>query len=112
MSKKPRKQCAKCPWRKDVDPYDIPNGYCARKHAALDRTIAEPGAPNFELAAMMACHEYPVGHEKPCVGWLAHQLGEGNNLALRLAVIHGKVDADIETIGPQHETFEDTLPRS
>lgn len=34
------KQCKKCPWRKDVDPLEIPNGYCENKHAGLVNTIA------------------------------------------------------------------------
>lgn len=33
-----------------------------------------------------------------------------NNLALRLAVMTGKIDADVKTVGPQHQRFEDTLP--
>ena len=37
-------QCAKCPWRVDVDPHEIPNGYSVDKHAALASTIAAPGA--------------------------------------------------------------------
>jgi hypothetical protein len=44
------------------------------------------------------------------VGWLAHQLGPGNNIALRLAVMAGRIDGNVETVGPQHERFEDTLP--
>lgn len=105
-----RKQCKKCPWRKDVDPNDIPNGYCSTKHAALDRTIARPGELRPGPAAMMACHETPVGKEQPCVGWLVNQIGPGNNLALRLRVITGQVDGDVETVGEQHRTFEETLP--
>lgn len=58
----------------------------------------------------MACHETKLGGELPCVGWLVHQLGPGNNIGLRLAVIHGRVDGNVQTVGPQHETFEDTLP--
>ena len=58
----------------------------------------------------MACHESEPGDEKVCVGWLAHQLGPGNNIALRLAVSAGQVDADFELVGEQHERFEDTLP--
>lgn len=38
-----RRQCAKCPWRVDVDPNDIPGGYCPTKHAALCNTLAKPG---------------------------------------------------------------------
>lgn len=105
-----RKQCAKCPWRKSTDPMTIPNGYSEEQHRGLDVTIAR--GPNFhDPLRMMACHETDVGEEKPCVGWLVHQLGPGNNLALRLAVITGQVDAKVETVGPQHERFEDTLPR-
>lgn len=109
----PRKQCKKCPWRVDVDPNDIPNGYCSTKHAGLRETIAEP-ARVADLAAggirIMACHETAQGAELPCVGWLHHQLGVGNNLMLRMMVIHGKINADYELVGEQHETFEDTLP--
>lgn len=59
---------------------------------------------------MLACHEFPPGKEKPCVGWLVHQLGPGNNLGLRLRVMAGSVDANVCTVGPQHGCFEDTLP--
>lgn len=104
-----RLQCAKCPWRKDVDPHDIPNGYCEKKHAGLAKTIANPGDLRGS-GSMMACHETPPGKEKPCVGWLVHQLGPGNNIGLRMQVIYGRIDARVRTIGEQHETFEDTLP--
>ena len=106
----PRRQCAKCPWKKSTDPHTIPDGYDVAKHRKLKKTIAEPGDMRGS-AAMMACHEFPVGKEQPCVGWLIHQLGPGNNLGLRLQVITGAVDADVEVVGEQHETFEDTLPK-
>lgn len=106
-----RKQCEKCPWRKDVDPNDIPGGYCATKHADLERTIADPGScANLGELRMMACHETPEGAELPCVGWLANQIGPGNNIGLRMAAMTGRIDADVETVGEQHETLEDTLP--
>lgn len=39
------RQCKACPWKQGVRPaLDIPGGYCASKHRALDRTIAEPGS--------------------------------------------------------------------
>jgi hypothetical protein len=106
-----RRQCAKCPWKVDTDPNEIPNGYCSTKHANLKSTIADPNDMRVggDLR-MMACHEFPEGKEKPCVGWLAHQLGPGNNIALRFAVITGRIDADFELVGEQHERFEDTLP--
>jgi hypothetical protein len=106
-----RKQCNKCPWKITTDPNDIPNGYCSSKHAALKRTIANPGdLGGLNRVRMMACHETPEGDELPCVGWLANQLGPGNNLALRLAASRGSVDCNVETDGEQHERFEDTLP--
>lgn len=80
MKLKRTKQCAKCPWRKDVDPHNIPNGYCETKHAALSRTIAKPGDISGAFAtamSVMACHET---HNAHCVGWLMNQLGPGNNL--------------------------------
>ena len=106
-----RRQCRKCPWRAGSDPRAIPNGYDERKHRALCSTIAEPGfVGRGDALRLMACHETPVGRELPCVGWLANQLGPGNNIPLRLAVIQRLVNADFETVGAQHERFEDTLP--
>ncbi len=65
----------------------------------------------FEPLRIMACHETPTTHELPCVGWIAHQAGEGNNVRLRMAIAQGSVDANVETVGDQHSSFEDTLPR-
>jgi len=107
---KRKKQCAKCPWRKDVDPHDIPDGYCEIKHANLKSTIAEPAAynPLTELRAM-ACHETGDAH---CIGWLHNQLGVGNNIALRMSMSSCENPRGIELVGEQHECFEDTLPTS
>lgn len=106
-----RRQCAKCPWKVSTNPRDIPGGYSVEQHRGLSCTIAEPGAlPQSPALRMMACHETTAGRELPCVGWLVHQLGEGNNIALRLAVIRGHVDADVETVGKQHRRLEDTFP--
>jgi uncharacterized protein DUF6283 len=107
---KPRKQCKKCPWKTSTNPHDIPNGYDEAKHCALRSTIAEPGTLRSGGMGVMACHETTVGKERPCVGWLANQLGPGNNLALRMAVMLGRIDGNVQTVGPQHERFEDTLP--
>ena len=102
----------KCPWKVSTDPHEIPNGYCEEKHVKLAETIARPGELSFgdRTIRMMACHETPAGKELPCVGWLVHQLGEGNNLQLRMAVITGQVNADVVTVGEQHTCLEDTLP--
>lgn len=102
-------QCRSCPWRIDCVPdEDIPNGYSRKLHAALDCTIAEPGRLG-PLGSIMACHYSEVGEEFPCAGWMHHQLGVGNNLALRLAVMTGRLPVP-EIDGEQHERFEDTLP--
>lgn len=102
-------QCGKCPWRKDVDPREIPNGYCETKHRALASTIAKPGAlPDLSAPlAAMACHETENAH---CLGWLMNQLGPGNNILLRLAVRSCENIDKVRLVGEQHETFEDTLP--
>lgn len=106
-----RKQCKACPWKVSTDPSaDIPNGYCPNKHRNLKSTVAEPGAIVVsDTIRMMACHETPEGKEQPCVGWLANQLGPGNNIALRLATLQRPELGDFELDGEQHERFEDTI---
>jgi hypothetical protein len=102
------KQCQKCPWKKATDPNTIPNGYSQSKHRGLRQTIADPGALSLSAPAM-ACHESDVGEEAHCIGWLMHQLGPGNNIGLRIAMM--KYDlSQVHLDGEQHETFEDTLP--
>lgn len=107
-------QCAACPWKRSVVPErDIPGGYCEAKHEGLRSTIAEPGSvaglQGGELR-VMACHESPVGDEYPCVGWVLNQLGPGNNIALRFMARDGCFK-DMRTVGPQWDTFEQTLPK-
>lgn len=101
-------QCAKCPWRVDVDPHEIPNGYSVDKHCALDSTIANPGEINFGAPLrVMACHET---HDAHCIGWLANQVGPGNNIGLRISLMGCENARNITLQGEQHERFEDTLP--
>lgn len=103
-------QCAKCPWRVDVDPNEIPNGYSFDKHVALNSTIAKDGdysgltSPEIHI---MACHEM---HNTHCIGWLMNQLGVGNNIALRLHMMRCENAGSLKTIGEQHQRFQDTLP--
>lgn len=106
-----RRQCKHCPWKKSTNPNDIPGGYSRDKHCALSGTVAKPGDLNLSTLRIMACHESPIGREKPCVGWLHQQLGEGNNIGLRLAVMTKRISADYELVGEQHTRLEDTLPR-
>lgn len=101
-------QCAKCPWKKSTDPRTIPRGYSEEKHRALASTIAPPGVLSFGAVNAMACHEE---HEAHCIGWLVNQLGPGNNIGMRLRMLSCTNASEIRTIGPQHETFADTLPR-
>jgi len=115
-----RKQCKKCPWLKTTNPREIPDGYCERKHADLAGTIANLNITDpHEIARglgakrlrIMACHESMPGKEISCAGWMNHQLGAGNNIALRLAVAFGRMEVDYVLVGEQHERFEDTLPK-
>jgi len=103
-------QCAKCPWRVSTDPNEIPNGYDVKKHRQLERTIAKEGDLSGIYAKelrIMACHET---HQAHCLGWLMHQLGPGNNLALRIACLSCENLDEVKLCGPQHARFEDTLP--
>jgi hypothetical protein len=105
-------QCQKCPWRVDVDPRDIPNGYSEDLHRALNCTIAEPGSLR-STGHAFACHEHPIdddGDGAHCIGWLVNQLGPGNNIPLRLQMMSCENAGAIRTHGEQHETFEETLP--
>lgn len=104
-------QCKKCPWKVATNPREIPDGYCETKHAALRRTIAEPGSLRGlrDPQRAMACHESATGREAPCAGWLYHQLGVGNNIALRMrALVDKRFRPTVH--GRQHQTFEATLP--
>ena len=106
------KQCEKCPWRKDVDPNEIPDGYSHERHRALASTIAEP-ADLCGLSAplkIMGCHESPADEEVHCIGWLVNQVGPGNNIGLRMSMMGCQNAPEVEVVGEQHETFEDTLP--
>ncbi len=105
------KQCKKCPWRKDVNPHDIPNGYCENKHRNLESTIAKEGDLSGLVAGgtirVMACHETNDAH---CIGWLMNQLGPGNNIAERIRMLSCENSSQLRLMGEQHKRFEDTLP--
>lgn len=107
------KQCKTCPWRVDCDPErDIPNGYSCEMHEGLRQTIADPNEVSLtQTTVSMACHYSKPGEEFACAGWLHHQLGPGNNIGVRIAVMTGRLPRP-EVDGEQHETFDDTLPES
>lgn len=104
------KQCKKCPWKVSVDPLTIPDGYSVEKHKALSCTIAKDASFNKELK-VMACHESSNDKPEHCIGWLNNQLGPGNNIPLRISMMHCSNISSIELDGLQHATFEDTLPK-
>lgn len=109
-------QCKTCPWKVTTDPTaEIPN-YVPELARALTCTIAKsPMESLFPVIGaggpmrMMACHYSRPGEEFPCAGWLEHQLGVGNNIAVRLLVVQGRLPVPV-TEGEQHERYEDTLP--
>lgn len=106
-------QCANCPWKVGADTATIP-GYSRAQHRALRDTIADPGnASGLARGSLkaMACHKSPEGADRVCVGWAVHQLGRGNNLALRLQAMRDPELQDLRVEGPQHESLEATLRR-
>ncbi len=102
-------QCAKCPWKVSTDPHDIPHGYSEELHRGLACTIAEPGSLA-STGRAMSCHEHPPTDEAHCVGWLMHQLGPGNNIALRIQMMRCENIGLVKLDGEQHQSLEDTLP--
>ena len=105
-------QCKSCPWRIDCVPdRDIPN-YVPALHEGLTNTIRSGIETLFETERhTMACHYSKPGEEFPCAGWLSNQLGSGNNIGVRMAVMTGSMPVP-KIDGPQHERFEDTLCNS
>ncbi len=108
-------QCAKCPWRVDVDPLEIPGCYTVEKHRALAGTIAasvllQVSLDNPELR-IMACHESDPSEGMHCVGWLMNQIGPGNNIWLRVSARDCDNWQELRTHGDQHQTFAETLPK-
>lgn len=103
------RQCKACPWKVGTHPdrNSIP-GYNRAKHERLRSTIAKDGEINISLLRIMVCHESSSEDAIPCVGWVMNQLRE-DNIGLRICAIDGRFDA-YETVGPQHERFEDTIP--
>jgi hypothetical protein len=105
----PKVQCRTCSWRRGATTDAIP-GYVREKHEALCDTIAQPGELRFGRGLrVMACHHSVEGEEHPCVGWAVQQLGEGNNLALRLAALTDPRLQGLRTVGPQRATFGETF---
>ena len=91
-----------------MDPRDIPNGYSVKKHCALESTIAKGIDLNIRgEVKVMACHET---HDSHCIGWLVNQLGPGNNIPMRFHMTRCTNGRDLEIVGEQHGTLEETIP--
>jgi hypothetical protein len=100
------KQCKTCPWRVAVTPSrDVPDydpGIYDRMRSTLRsgiETLSE------KTRVIMECHNGKRGDNRACAGWLHHQLGIGNNLAVRLAVSVGRLPVP-KVVGEQHEDLE------
>lgn len=104
---KPVRQCKTCPWRQGANVDDIPR-YRRDLHEALADTIQSGLDGIGKPLKIMACHYSTPGHEAPCAGWLHNQLGDGNNIALRIRVAAGRLPPPAVD-GPQKATFEETL---
>ncbi len=108
-------QCAKCPWKVDTNPHEIPDGYCELKHKNLEDTIAKDTSFSFnQPLKVMACHHSKDTDENAehCVGWLNNQLGVGNNIGLRISMMNCENIKDLTIIGEQNDRFQDTLPNN
>ncbi|GAB4542660.1 MAG: hypothetical protein Tsb0014_35600 [Pleurocapsa sp.] len=107
------KQCKNCPWLIGHDKSKIPN-YDPIAHRQLQSTIQEQTATEFiesindNKMKIMACHELTKQNNYHCIGWINNQLIH-NNLRLRFHMFFCENAKDIELIGEQHKTFEDTF---
>lgn len=104
-------QCRTCPWKVGAKPLEEIRGYSCDQHHDLRATIADDPIASLSIRKVMACHHQRPGEERYCVGWAVNQLGPGNNIGLRIKAITDQRLRGLRTIGPQHKTFEDTLPK-
>lgn len=98
------KQCAECPWRKDV-----PTGVFPPERFEHLRKSIEQG-----FGAMFACHKSPEEDKKACVGYVMNQVreeGDGpQNFHLRLAISRGRINPEQMTLtGPQYESYDEMV---
>lgn len=102
------KQCHNCPWKVDSDLSKIP-GYSRRQHHDLAQTIVDDGIldPNGAVR-FMGCHNSSDDNDLECIGWLNNQR-DSNNIGLRLMMMRCQNVREIEVVGEQYLTFEETL---
>lgn len=76
----PRKPCAECPWRQDVEP----GQFAVERFRDMARTAYDLAEPIF------ACHKSAEAHPTVCAGFLAR--GAHHNLTVRLAYARGRIE--------------------
>ena len=102
------KQCDNCPWKVDSDLSTIP-GYSRTQHQELAQTIVDDSVLDLNRPVkFMACHNSTDDIDLECIGWL-HNQRKANNLGLRWMMMSCENAAEIEVLGAQHSTFEQTL---
>ena len=103
------KQCTTCPWIKKNNTSSIPN-YNREKHCNLECTISRSVGDNIVGdITFMACHKSDEGNEITCIGWLYNQLGVGNNIGLRLMARGCENLSEMEVVGEQVNSFDETF---
>lgn len=75
----PKKPCAECPWRRDVEP----GRFTADRFRALANTAYDMSGSIF------ACHKSAGDRPTACAGFLLR--GAAHNLAVRLAYARGEI---------------------
>lgn len=113
-------QCPTCPWVKGHSLSDIP-GYDRAQHLNLSNTISTSDVnaqvealhnPSDEPRRIMQCHYAAEGEPRYCIGWLHNQITIGNNLEMRVRVMHCTNLEQITLAGEQVDSFEQTLEDS
>lgn len=103
-------QCRLCPWKKSIDPATIPNGFDYGAHKNLIDHRPSEGVFFVKEMHVMACHHSNDKDNMYCIGWLHNQLGEGNNIPLRIQMRNCENIGEIKVYGEQRENFEDVKP--
>lgn len=100
-------QCKTCPWRVEASLEDIPR-YSRAQLEDLEESCNQSGISSLSSHAMM-CHHAKSNEFRPCLGWLVYAIGPGQNFGARMIANNIKNLGDVQLLGEQHETFQDTL---
>lgn len=101
------KQCGNCPWKKStkLEDIDCKEGFDMDYYESVrDDYVA---CHDFDRSHKnMGCHKFP-NDSQPCIGWLLHEAGPGNNIGIRLMLSCVDNANELETFGPQHKSIKD-----